>query len=180
MSAMVQMLLSLTRQQAAAMQKPATEPIRLAAAITGAWPEMASAASRRQLSLTFELAEEAIVKSQPGFACRRFSEPPGKHGRVHTGRRPGVEIKTAHADDRGWSLQITNTCHGLSAEDLPRLFEPFWRADLSRTGMTHVGLGLTLVKAYCDAMDVSIQAAFEPAGSLTMTLHFQNLSPTDG
>jgi two-component system sensor histidine kinase QseC len=44
------------------------------------------------------------------------------------------------------SVVLANGPVTLSAEDLSRLPEPFWRSDLARTSRQHHGLGLTLVE----------------------------------
>lgn len=49
-------------------------------------------------------------------------------------------------------LQVEDAGIGVSAEDLPRVFEPFFRADRSRTrGTGGVGLGLSLAKRIVEA-----------------------------
>ena len=63
-------------------------------------------------------------------------------------------------------LTITNDCEGLTAEDLPHLFEPFSHKDAARTDGSHCGLGLTLVKDYCQSMEWDITAVSSSRFSL--------------
>jgi two-component system, OmpR family, sensor kinase len=66
-------------------------------------------------------------------ACK-YSEP-GTPIRILLGREPGVVALAV--EDRG---------HGLSAEDLPHVFEPFYRAPQARLrGAPGIGLGLAIV-----------------------------------
>ena len=85
-----------------------------------------------------------------------------------------VSVRTTPAADGRWSLRVTNPCLGLSAADLPKVFEPFWRGDAARTadGSGRVGLGLALVQAYCGAMDVTVVATLVEPDRLELTLVF--------
>jgi two-component system sensor histidine kinase QseC len=55
-------------------------------------------------------------------------------------------------------LVVENGPVDLTPEELPRLFEPFWRLEKSRTDRQHVGLGLTVVKRIAEAIGWDIQA----------------------
>jgi signal transduction histidine kinase len=46
----------------------------------------------------------------------------------------------------------------LDEEDLPRLFEPFWRADGSRSDREHVGLGMAVVHQIARAIGLRVDA----------------------
>lgn len=47
--------------------------------------------------------------------------------------------------ERGHALfEVRDTGQGISPEDLPHLFEPFYQADSARSNVDHVGLGLSL------------------------------------
>lgn len=54
---------------------------------------------------------------------------------------------SARSEDGFWVLEVADTGVGISLEELPRVFERFWRADRSRTRATGgTGLGLAIVK----------------------------------
>lgn len=82
---------------------------------------------------------------------------------------PGSVIQL-QADQR--VLVIRNRARDLTAEDLPRLFERFWRKDESRTGYGHAGLGLALVRGFCEVLGWQIHASLE-AGELEMRVELQ-------
>lgn len=53
----------------------------------------------------------------------------------------------AHREDGYWILEVSDTGVGISNDELPRVFERFWRADRSRARATGgTGLGLAIVK----------------------------------
>jgi heavy metal sensor kinase len=68
-------------------------------------------------------------------------------------------------------LKITDTGHGIPAEDLPRVFERFFRADKARTGSSgHSGLGLAISKAIVEAHGGTIEVSSQPEVGTTFTV----------
>jgi signal transduction histidine kinase len=62
-----------------------------------------------------------------------------------------IELR-ALPGDTGVVFEVTDHGLGIATEDLPRVFEPFFRADRSRSrGTGGVGLGLTLAKRIVEA-----------------------------
>jgi two-component system sensor histidine kinase QseC len=71
----------------------------------------------------------------------------------------GSPVRCTAREEAGKAvLVVENHVKNLSQDDLPHLFEPFWRKDPSRTNNLHAGLGLSLVRAYCDLMEIEISA----------------------
>jgi two-component system sensor histidine kinase BaeS len=68
--------------------------------------------------------------------------------------RPGGTIEVScSANGDGLHMTIRDTGKGIAAEDLPHLFEPFYRADKSRKrDPNHLGLGLFLVRSHIEAL----------------------------
>jgi heavy metal sensor kinase len=58
-------------------------------------------------------------------------------------------------------LTVADTGAGIPPEDLPRVFERFYRAEKSRTGAGNSGLGLAISKAIVEAHGGSIEVASE-------------------
>ncbi len=67
-------------------------------------------------------------------------------------------------------LTVTDTGKGIAAEDLPRVFERFYRADQSRTGSGNSGLGLSICQAIVEAHSGTLEAASEPGTGSRFTL----------
>lgn len=62
---------------------------------------------------------------------------------------------------------------GISEEQLPKLFNPFYRADSSRSSMIKGnGLGLSIVKKLADLQQIEISVFSEPDKGTTFTLKF--------
>ena len=68
-------------------------------------------------------------------------------------------------------LSVIDDGPGIPVEDLPRLFDRFYRADTSRTRASGgAGLGLAIVRAIITAHGGQIEAANMPAGGARMTV----------
>ena len=68
-------------------------------------------------------------------------------------------------------LQASDNGVGVSNEDLPRLFERFYRSDRAR-GSGGSGLGLAVVKHITAAADGTVEATQTPGHGLTITARF--------
>ena len=80
-----------------------------------------------------------------------------------------VQVTLARAGDLA-VLTVTDTGKGIAPEDLPRVFERFYRADQSRTGSGNSGLGLSICQAIVEAHGGTLEAASEPGTGSTFTL----------
>ncbi len=58
----------------------------------------------------------------------------------------------------------------LRPADVDRMFEPFWRAEESRSDRTHRGLGLSIVASLCDSLNLRRQVALTPDRALRVRL----------
>ncbi|PIR20425.1 MAG: hypothetical protein COV45_06540 [Deltaproteobacteria bacterium CG11_big_fil_rev_8_21_14_0_20_47_16] len=70
-----------------------------------------------------------------------------------------------------WTLEIADTGVGISSEELPRVFERFWRADRSRTRATGgSGLGLAIVRQMVSQLRGSITVASQEGKGTIFTI----------
>jgi len=76
---------------------------------------------------------------------------------------PGGKVTlSARASGRMVQIEIADTGIGISAEDLPYIFERFYRAEKSRSrDRGGSGIGLTIAKKYVDSLggDISVKSA---------------------
>jgi signal transduction histidine kinase len=77
-----------------------------------------------------------------------------------------------HGGTSNTNLQITvrDTGSGIPAEDLPFIFDRFWRADKSRSERTHSGLGLAIAKQLLHAHGGTIEVESELGKGTTFTI----------
>lgn len=57
------------------------------------------------------------------------------------------------------TLTITNNTDELEEGDLPHVFESLWRKEDSRNSESHIGMGLTIVKAYIELLQLDIRVS---------------------
>ncbi|GGL13930.1 sensor histidine kinase [Mangrovihabitans endophyticus] len=67
-------------------------------------------------------------------------------------------------------LIVGNTGYEVEPSDVPGLFEPFRRGGWERTGARGSGLGLSIVRAVCDAHGGTVSAVAQPGGGLEVTV----------
>jgi two-component system, OmpR family, sensor histidine kinase BaeS len=97
----------------------------------------------------------------------------------------GTVTLSAHMQSGAVILCVHDTGSGISPEDLPHVFERFYRGDRARTNNGESGLGLTIAKSIVEAHGGSVRVASQPgegtafAVRLPVTLPEQNIGPDD-
>ncbi len=147
----------------------AGEPVSVGAAIETAMRTVETEARQRGVSLIRGKLEEAEVRVE----------------RIHLEQvllnlltnavkfnRPGGEVRV-EAARAGSKIRITvaDTGIGIPSEDLPRIFERFYRVDKGRSReVGGTGLGLSIVKHAAERMDGSVSVESELGKGSTFTL----------
>ncbi|MFR9774983.1 sensor histidine kinase [Micromonospora sp. MS34] len=78
-------------------------------------------------------------------------------------------VRTGADGERSW-LVVGNTGFEVAQADVPGLFEPFRRGGQERTGARGSGLGLSIVRAVCDAHGGTVKVVAQPGGGLEVTV----------
>ena len=83
---------------------------------------------------------------------------------LHHTPRSGRIIVRAWSDPEGVSFAVEDNGPGIAEEDLPHVFDRFYRADKARNRAEgHIGLGLSIAKQLVEAHGGSISAQSAPA-----------------
>ncbi|MEV6180858.1 HAMP domain-containing sensor histidine kinase [Streptomyces sp. NPDC052015] len=90
----------------------------------------------------------------------------------------GTVTLTARREDAQVLLEVADTGTGIAAEDLPHVFERFWRAEKSRSRRTGgSGLGLPIVRHLTAAHGGTADAASTPGEGSVFTLRLPAATP---
>ncbi|GGN95318.1 HAMP domain-containing sensor histidine kinase [Saccharibacillus kuerlensis] len=75
------------------------------------------------------------------------------------GRKVSITVEPTFADGEAMTICVADEGHGIPAEDVPHIFERFYKADKARTraASSGTGLGLAIVKNIVDAHGGRIQ-----------------------
>jgi len=163
METLVTGLLALARHDAG-QQPVAHEPVELRWVVDEVWSPLAEQARSRQLDVAIEIASDASWQTDPTL-LRLIIANLLANAVEYTPERGVVRISGI-----GSRLEVTNTANGLTSEDLPHLFERFWRKDVSRADAGHSGLGLVLAKSAATALNLSLTAEMPDATTLRLSL----------
>jgi signal transduction histidine kinase len=167
-NALVDSLLLLARTEAQAGRRLARKvPADLSAGASAALSSMRTEASRLNLEVRTDLKPAPVV-GDPGLLERLAGNLVENAVRYnHLGGR--LDVRTGSDDTYAW-LVVANTGFEVDAADLPRLFEPFRRGGRERTGARGAGLGLSIVRAVCDAHGGAVSAVALDGGGLEVTV----------
>jgi two-component system sensor histidine kinase BaeS len=90
----------------------------------------------------------------------------------------GTVTLSARRDGDDVVLEVADTGSGIAPDDLPHVFDRFWRAEKSRSRRTGgSGLGLPIVRHLVAAHGGSVEAASEPGSGSAFTLRLPGGSP---
>lgn len=147
MAQLVGSLLELSRLEAGAELR--REPINLAALVREVWERLSLPLEQKHLTLSLEL-EDYMVEGDPE-RLRELADNLASNALRHC--TPGGRIcVTLKAEEPGMRLTVQNDGPPISPEDLPHLFEPFYRGDKARSRESGgTGLGLAIVRAAAQA-----------------------------
>ena len=147
MAHLVGSLLELSRLEAGAELH--REPINLAALVREVWEPLSLPLEQKHLTLSLELEDYMVEGDRERL--RELADNLASNALRHC--TPGGRIRvTLKAEETGVRLTVQNDGPSIPPEDLPHLFEPFYRGDRSRSRESGgTGLGLAIVRAAAQA-----------------------------
>lgn len=166
MDRIVVTLLSLARAEAG-LGRAERGAVELGAIVEAASRRVRVEALEREITVALDLPAELSIASDPvrvELVLGNLVENAVLHA------PPGATVAVrARLGEGGiaW-VEIANPAPDLTPEDLPHLFERFWRKDPARRPGNHVGLGLTLAAALARSLGGQIAPRLEPGGRLVM------------
>lgn len=88
---------------------------------------------------------------------------------THSGKDGNITVRAIREDNQIF-VSVSDTGEGIPPEDLPNIFERFYRVDKSRARATGgTGLGLTIVKRLVEAHGGTITVSSQPGQGTTFT-----------
>jgi two-component system, OmpR family, sensor kinase len=171
MSRLVDDLLALARLES---EVPTThQPLEVASLL-----EEAAARGRvlGERSITIDVAGDPWVDGDPDQLMQALLNLVG-NAVAHT--KPGGAVGlSAQSSDGSVRIEVTDDGPGIRPEDLPRLFDRFYRAHGPRTaGTTGSGLGLPITKRLVDLHGGSISGANRATGGAVFTIELPRIAP---
>jgi two-component system sensor histidine kinase QseC len=125
------------------------------------------AAASRKLSIEIEIPSDLVINSDE-VLLRSIVSNLLENAVEYSA--PGVVRICADFRNGRFALRVSNPVENLTSEDIPHLFERFWRKDPARTGAEHAGLGLALARALAASLGYTLVAELGSDARLTMTL----------
>jgi signal transduction histidine kinase len=165
----------LTLARADAGERPATrETVYLDDLASDAVESMRSLASQHEVSVEIGAFEEASITGDPVLVRRlllivldnaiKFT-PAGGRVRLDVSAQDGRRV-----------VEITDTGVGIPPEDLPRVFERFFRSDAARQATDGAGLGLAIARWIADAHGARIELSSVPGTGTRVAVTFPSVA----
>ncbi len=144
-----------------------TEHIQLAELVKSCWQCVCNKAHKREIIFENRIPSEITCESDPEHLSMvvlnildNAVEYADEAGQIRT---------TARRTDDSLEFTISNTGCELTAEQVLKVFDCFWRGDSSRSDTgTHCGLGLALVQRLVTALGGNAIAELQPDGIFTI------------
>jgi two-component system OmpR family sensor kinase/two-component system sensor histidine kinase BaeS len=107
-----------------------------------------SPAAAQGIQLTFDLADPSLEINADYDRLNQILSNLVANALRHTprGGKIFVGAESVSSGERGVRIQVKDTGTGISSDDLPFIFDRFWRGDKSRSDRTNSGLGLAISK----------------------------------
>jgi signal transduction histidine kinase len=163
-NALVEALLLLARTEAQAGRRlarklPADLATGAAAALSAVGPELRRTSIEVQADLGAApvVGDASLLERLAGNLIENAVRYNHLHGRLW--------VRTGTDATHSW-LVVGNTGFEVDPADVPALFEPFRRGGRERTGARGSGLGLSIVRAVCEAHGGAVSAVARPGGGL--------------
>lgn len=136
------------------------ETVRVHAMIEDVWTKFAARATERGLDVETDLVS-CNGEVDPGL-LRSILTNLFENAVDYAAPKGRVRIAVAPSNC-GIAITVANSVADFSPDDLPKVFDRFWRKESARSGGHHLGLGLALSRAFAHEMNWQLTARFDAA-----------------
>ncbi|MGH7322429.1 MAG: sensor histidine kinase [Candidatus Rokuibacteriota bacterium] len=145
-----------------------TTPVPVAEVVDAAWKPLAREAAAKGLELRQHISRRLRFETDPEKFALAVSNVLSNAVAYSP---PGTTVVCASEEANGRALvSFSNRAENLEPQDLAVMFDRFWRKDEARAGGRNVGLGLALVRALADLLDIEIETQLSPDKTFRITL----------
>jgi signal transduction histidine kinase len=145
------------------------QPADISSLIREAIAALQTKAATKGLEISFDLPEKLTPLNIDSYRFKQILHNLLDNAVSHAGNKGRVTVK-AWQQENQINISVADTGEGIPVEELPRIFERFYRVDKSRTRATGgSGLGLTITKRLVEAHGGEIKVESEPGKGSTFT-----------
>ncbi|WP_244632415.1 HAMP domain-containing sensor histidine kinase [Microbacterium sp. Se63.02b] len=162
---------SILDQNGRTVQEP-FEPVDLRDVVEASAASYAPLISGSRQELLIEGAQSLVIYGD-AFRLRQVLDNLLSNAVKYTPQGGHIRIALGTSTDGHVELAIVDDGVGLTPEDLPRVFEPYFRTDSAvRAGISGTGLGMGIVREIVSAHEGSIDISSEVGLGTRVTLRF--------
>ncbi len=170
MMGLVDQMLTLSSLESVGMTA-AKQPVSLSSAAEKAVLQLESLAFERCVTVGSEIEENVVIRGSRDYAerlCSDLLENALKY------EPSGGQIRfSLKKERRSAVLRVENRGSVIAEEDLPHIFERFYRGDKARDTSRGHGLGLSIIKQLAELMDGEISVVSSVAEGTVFTVSFE-------
>ena len=131
-----------------------TQRIHIQELVRECWRHAAADAGKKRLEFNDHLTSDLTVECDQDkleIIVRNLVENAVTHS------EPGTVVECGgRTTPDGTEFRLVNTARDLDRADLDHIFDRFWRKDASRSDRSHVGLGLSIARGFCDLLGLRL------------------------
>ncbi len=144
-------------------------PCDINALLRGIVSDFEAAAAAKQQTLAATVTPDAAMLNTDAAKLHDIIRNLVENAVNYTPDGGAIEIGARVVDGR-FRLHVADTGHGISPDDLGRVFERFYRVDKSRTRPGGTGLGLSIVKHLVQVLSGEVVVENQAAGGALFTV----------